>query len=106
MADDREPITVPGADPDWRCRVQRIDENRLLEMTKAFPHGKAADVQVGGLMDHAEERGLTVRDLIALGVELGRLHASRADCNLQELTRTEAGNLFEIVHAWHWSQYR
>ena len=103
MADDREPITVSGAPADWRDRVQRLDEDKLLEQTKAYPHGEAEVNQIYGLSERAQPRGLTDRDLIALGVELGRLHASRADgADLQELTRTEAGNLYDIVHAWEY----
>ena len=101
MSGEPKPITVPGASADWRDLVQRIDEDRLLDMTKAFPHGEAEVNLIYGLSRPAQRRGLTDRDLIALGVELGRLHPNRADCSdLGQLTRTELGNLYDIVKAW------
>ena len=96
----REPITVRGAPPDWRDRVERLDDDILLAPTQG-PRREADVNQIAGLMRHAERRGLTARDLIALGIELGRLHPSRADGpDLQGLTMTEAGKLFDIVRAW------
>ena len=96
----REPITVSDAPPDWRARVRPLDEETLLAGTKR-PRQEAEANQIAGLMRHTERRGLTDHDLIALGVELRRLHRSRANCpGIGALSMREAGWLFEIVHAW------
>ena len=84
--------------PDWTAGVGRTPIWRLHGNMDERRRGTPP--QLGAIRAFAKELGLEGTDLVRLAIRLGRVHVERDGLDLDDLTFSEVGGLFEIRTAY------